>query len=91
MDEYLLPCSMSGRIVHITYPLHDPMVIKIAEKHKKHPAQVICQGHACGNSTDPPDLLWASWSQSQIHFTHRIRNVLGCQASICVFCKVRWG
>ena len=26
----------------ISYPLHDPMVIKIAEKHNKHPAQVSC-------------------------------------------------
>jgi hypothetical protein len=29
-----------GRRVNIAYPLHDPMVIKIAEKHDKHPAQV---------------------------------------------------
>lgn len=35
-------CSMSGRKVDISYPLHDPMVIKIAEKHNKHPAQVSC-------------------------------------------------
>lgn len=33
-------CSVSGRRVNIAYPLHDPMVIKIAEKHNKHPAQV---------------------------------------------------
>ncbi|CAL5229700.1 g13072 [Coccomyxa viridis] len=33
--------SMSGRKVDISYPLHDPMVIKIAEKHNKHPAQVL--------------------------------------------------
>lgn len=33
-------CSVSGRRVNIAYPLNDPMVIKIAEKHNKHPAQV---------------------------------------------------
>ena len=38
---YALPmCSMSGRKVNVAYPLHDPMVIGIAEKHKQHAAQV---------------------------------------------------
>ncbi|CAK0784460.1 hypothetical protein CVIRNUC_007664 [Coccomyxa viridis] len=44
--------SMSGRRVNIAYPLHDPMVVGIAEKLKKHPAQVLLRWHTQrGSST----------------------------------------
>ena len=77
-----LLCSMSGRRVSIAYPLQDPMVANIAEKLKKHPAQVSRSPH-----TPPASHCVSLW------FAHRDGSagngwtLFGGLCSNCVSCN----